>query len=279
MIKFDPLIRLPSRKKMAPFKMVFVMGCPRSGTTVAGECLGAADGCTSIGESLFVRYPWRIITDLVCGENVSAISPLRSMPYQDLVSALGDLCDSIYSSLNKKSAGVIVDHTPWNAAHLPLLHALYPDACFVHVVRHPVAVSESLMKSYLSGRRWATNKISYHARLWATLNQCVELAPSQIRPHVMTYEQLCREPLETISGVLNHCGLESNPNVLKQLAISHASSGGKGDGVRLAKIQNEEVVIQPIEREVEWSRSISPKELRIFNKTVFPLADKYGYSI
>lgn len=279
MIKINPVIKLPARKNLSTFTPIFVIGCPRSGTSVIGECVGGANGAYCIGESLFIRYLWRIVTDLVIGDNKNHIVPFRDVEHEVIVEFIGNLCDNLFGALNRCDANIIVDHTPWNIAHIPLLNALYPHAKFIHVVRNPVAVSSSLEQSFYNGRVWASCDSSYHAKLWVSLNRCIELAPKEVDVKTVKYEDLCARPIDVLKELLHFCNLTWSANVAKQLAKPHASSNSDGNSFRLAWLDGDNVVIEPKTRKVEWSKGMSMEDILAFREIVSSSASSYQYSV
>jgi sulfotransferase family protein len=133
---------------------VFIVGCPRSGTTLLGRLLDANPELAIIHEGRFVAAwferrrgltPEGAVTPELI-ERLLDFRPFKNvdvnreqleqladgqaaMPYARFVSGIFDLHGA---AQGKRLVG---DKTPHYVRSLPTLHALWPDARFVHIVR------------------------------------------------------------------------------------------------------------------------------------------------
>jgi hypothetical protein len=105
----------------------------------------------------------------------------------------------------------LLEKSPPNLVMGRFLQALFPDAYFIMVIRHPVTVA-------LSTRKW-TRLLSRNPRRFATLSMLVKhwmLAhqlfaldrPHLRRVHVVRYEELVSKPGETLAGVQQFLDLD-----------------------------------------------------------------------
>jgi hypothetical protein len=134
---------------------VFVVGCPRSGTTLLGRLLDAHPELAIVHEGRFVPDFYDKRRGLAPGGAVTAglVDELLAFPpfegfhvgredlerlvrqdagpvaYADFVSALFDLHGRAHG---KRLVG---DKTPFYVRSLPTLHDLWPEARFVHIIR------------------------------------------------------------------------------------------------------------------------------------------------
>jgi hypothetical protein len=139
---------------ISPNPFVFVVGCPRSGTTLLGRMANAHPQLAVIHETRWiVRYFEKRIgmtaEDMVTPELVPALLGYRqflelgigrewlnqliggqeSVSYSRFVTSLFDL----YGVMHQKS--LVGDKCPRYVRALPLLHRLWPDTRFVHLIR------------------------------------------------------------------------------------------------------------------------------------------------
>ena len=125
------------KMRLSPLvKPIFVIGCPRSGTTLIGSCLGSHPEIGGSQESLFLGYLGRIYEDFFLGNARHRTATLKSYVSKEiLLNSLGACADDIYSSLLTKIHKIrYVDHTPWYASWIEFINLLYPDAVFVHEI-------------------------------------------------------------------------------------------------------------------------------------------------
>jgi Sulfotransferase family len=125
-----------------PREPIFVIGCPRSGTTVVFELLRRAAAVRSIGQEGHVlwetfhhprEHGWR--------SNALGAEDVRSFEPRYLAHAIATLA-------RPRGAARFVDKTPRNVLRLPYLDALFPDARYVFVQRDGRAVVSSLVVAW-----------------------------------------------------------------------------------------------------------------------------------
>ena len=207
---------------------VFVIGCPRSGTTLLGACLAAHPEAAGGEESLFLVDLWRVLADLGRGANRRGWAPLAGYVGGDeLIAACGQMADALLCPLvARRRRARYIDHTPWYAALVPFISLLYPSACFVHLVRDGRQVVRSLGESFAAGFGWAGDTLAERARLWTTLVSRARRAGADL-PHdrylEIRYEDLCAAPRAALGRELAFAGFAWHDDVLFPLAIAHAS--------------------------------------------------------
>lgn len=207
---------------------IFIVGCPRSGTTLLGNCLANHSKVCGANESLFLLDMWRIMKDLHRGNNPRTFAPLAEyITEYKLLEAIGDFSDSVFKSLVTRSGKMLyIDHTPWYIACIPLIYSLYRDCIIIHILRDGRQVTASLQHSYSNGFHWAGSSIEESATLWSNLinigmeegkkipiNQYIEIH----------YEDLCENPEQFMQKLLQALDLEWNNEVLHPLSIPHAN--------------------------------------------------------
>ena len=148
----------------APERLVFVGGLHRSGTSLVHRCLAAHPDVTGFadtgvsedeGQHLQTVYPpdhrfgGAGLFAFGRGAHLTESSPLASPHNRDRLVAQ-------WSPYWRPGAAVGVEKSPPNLIRARFLQALFPEAVFVMVLRHPVAVACATWK----GRR---RLLTYHA--------------------------------------------------------------------------------------------------------------------
>jgi len=220
--------------------LVFVISPPRAGSTLLQRMMGAHS-------EIFTHPEPHLITPIahlgVYGnvdkapyDHINAAEAtkafIRELPggEQDYLDALRAYTDTLYGRmLSTSKSSYFLDKTPANALVLPFLQRLYPDAKYVVLTRHPLAVFSSYANSFFDGdwqRAHAFNPIleRYVPAMGAFLRE---------RPvpllHV-AYEDLVTTPEPQLERIFAFLGLEHDPD-----AVEYGKSGpakkGMGDPI------------------------------------------------
>ena len=216
-------------------KRVFIVGCPRSGTTLVQSLLAAHSRVTSFTESHFFdnkcfmpvggnRYftrsciGSRVLTFLEeNGFELANLNPIYlsgiSGPKVARKTALAliHLLDQCAAS---RRARVWIEKTPNHFFAVPLLKQVAPDAQFIHVIRRPEGVIPSL---YQVSRQWSRKKswteCAFHW-LWAFLTG--EDRAGEEAHYLLSYERLVENPGPQIRRVIGWLGLDWEDGILEK---------------------------------------------------------------
>ena len=111
---------------------------------------------------------------------------------------------------------VLVEKSPPNLIRARFLQALFPEASFVMIVRHPVAVS-------LATKKWSKTSLSSLLRHWLVSHETFEADRPQLRRVlVVTYEDLAGRPQECLAAVYTFLGLGPHAATLEVRADGNA---------------------------------------------------------
>ncbi|MFT5993323.1 MAG: tetratricopeptide (TPR) repeat protein [Bradymonadia bacterium] len=186
---------------------VFIVGLPRSGTSLVEQMLAAHPDVIGLGERMEIRECSR----------AAANTFGRGSKYPEFVPSLDDqqlrLLGQAYSmKLEELMNGerFFIDKMPGNAMHLGFIHAMFPGAPIIHCRRNPLDVALSNFKhrfqrgdvpwSYDLGHIAAV--MNTHERV---MNLWDDVLPGRVL-HV-DYESLVSNPEPMLRKVAAHCGL------------------------------------------------------------------------
>ena len=128
------------------------------------------------------------------GAHITEASPLVSTENAERLLALW----APHWSLDRT---VLLEKSPPNLIRARFLQALFPEAAFVIVVRHPVAVA-------LATQKWSRTSVGSLLRHWLAAHRTFEAdRPSLHRVLVVSYEGLARDPPGTLARVQELAGL------------------------------------------------------------------------
>jgi hypothetical protein len=192
---------------------VFVLGMPRSGSTLAEQILVSAEGVGATGESGI--FPWALL-DL-------ARRRYGEPPYPDIALRLdaGDVARLRAEYLETVTrvftpAPVFVDKQFTNWKYLGLLKLVFPEARFVHTVRDPLDTCLSAYQQcfYALGYGHSLEHLALLLRDQArVMEHWKRLFPDAI--HTLEYERLVADPEAEIRSLLAFCGIPWTERALR----------------------------------------------------------------
>ncbi len=224
--------------------LVFVISPPRAGSTLLQRMLG-------VHAEIFTHPEPHLISpiahlgvyanvDKAPYDHINAAEAMKSfiaeLPNgeQDYVDALRAYCDTLYGRmLSTSESSYFLDKTPANALVLPFLERVYPDAKYVVLTRHPLAVFSSFANSFFNGDWQAAHDFN------PILERYVPAMARFIRDRTVpllhvAYEDLVMEPEPVLERIFAFLGLEHEPE-----AVDYGSAGpakkGMGDPITVDK--------------------------------------------
>lgn len=186
---------------------IFVVGLPRSGTTLVEQILASHSNVEATNELPFLE---RIALDLE--QRGGYATKLASLGAERLQSyAAGYL--SAVAPYRPRDLDYFVDKNPSNFIHIGLIMALFPKARIINVVRDPLDNAMSVFKQYFNRGNefsYSFKGIIYYWQGYLTLMRHWEqLYPGRVLH--LGYEGLAHHSEEKITEILEYCGLPMEP--------------------------------------------------------------------
>lgn len=221
-------------------RLVFLIGSPRSGSTLLSRVLGAHS-------AIFAPEEPHLITPLA---HLGYYESVESAPYDpvitrqaaralvaslpggeaDYLAALRAYCDAIYGKLfetREPGATRLLDKTPAYALSLDFLERLYPEARYVVLTRHPMAIWSSFVDSFFDGDDRVAHE---HNPLLERYVPAIArfLRQSQVPLVRVQYENLVQEPEANARRICTFLGIDFEPGM-----VDYGSApGAKGESTR-----------------------------------------------
>ena len=215
---------------------VFIVGQPRTGTTLLDRMLDAHPAVASGGELRFFGFAIRQAT----GNN----EPRQFSPelMRDAATAnmtvIGEAYVDLVSNL-RLDAAHIVDKLPSNYLYLPLILAALPNARIIHVRRDPLDTCLAIYKQLFADAYLYSYDLEELGRHYARYRSLMQAWRERFgeRFHEVDYESLVSKPEETVRSVLQYIGLSWNDACLEYFDHDPGTTTASAHQVREAPHQ------------------------------------------
>jgi hypothetical protein len=172
-------------------KPIFVVGSPRSGTSILTWCLGQHPNIFPVPES---NWMGDFAVNVAIGYQIGAARGDRS-----ILSAMDIRDDELFAAFGQSINGLIlrhrkdletkrkatitasepkgrwVDGTPEYSLHIHGLRKLFPDALFIHIIRDVRAVVRSMLNFHrVAGTQLVPNEEKAYRYWLRTVSACIE---------------------------------------------------------------------------------------------------------
>ena len=190
---------------------VFVVGMPRSGSTLVEQILGAHSRVQATSELPFIENMARTLDRQ--GGFAQVLPKLTSAQCRQ--GALAYL-EQVQPFLAGKTE-FFTDKWPNNFWYIGLIRALFPGARIVNVRRDPLDNAMAVYKQYFSHGNEHSFRLRWVAEYWEVYLSVMEhweaLYPGEILH--FSYAKLVTDPATAIRQLLDYCGLEFEQQVLR----------------------------------------------------------------
>jgi tetratricopeptide (TPR) repeat protein len=188
---------------------VFILGMPRSGSTLVEQILVSHPKVRTLGESA-------IFATALAGIGNKPIPPsVTELAAQWTDSGLRRLAALYLEAVQRQASAVaarIIDKTPWNFRYIGLIHAALPNARIIHTCRDPIDTCLSVFSILF----WATAQpYSYDLVELGRYYHAYEKAMAHWRSILPTavmldvhYEDIVDDFERQARRIIAHCGLE-----------------------------------------------------------------------
>lgn len=186
---------------------IFIVGMPRSGTTLLDRMLSSHSEVVSAGEIPDFLRQLRWVTDVSSQGVQGILNAVERSPEVDMA----ELGARYLSQARWRAQGrrYFVDKLPTNIRMVAHIRHALPHARILHMVRDPMEVcfsNLSVMFGNISAYSYDQRALAHYYRLYTRLTRHWRTVMPDAMLEV-SYADLVREPEVTLHKVLEYCGL------------------------------------------------------------------------
>jgi Sulfotransferase family len=232
-------------------KPIFIVGSPRSGTSVLTWCLGQHPNIFPVPESNWMGdFAVNVAIGYQSGAARGDCTILSAMDIREdeLFAVFGETINDLIlrhrkdlerkrqqaqdTSTASEPKGRWVDGTPEYSFHICGLRKLFPDALFVHILRDVRAVVQSMLNFHrVAGIQWISNEEKAYKHWLRSVRACIK-AEQAYGPRVVyriRYADLIDNPESAMRSLLDFLGEPYCAKCLQPLAERINSSNVPAD--------------------------------------------------
>lgn len=196
---------------------IFIVGSPRSGTTLLAQMLGMHPKLKSAGELEFIKLLYSEANEKLDNPNnvTKILKALWAADSQDLVSSLQEKYKALLKTVTPDGVQVI-DKLPSNARRLALIARIAPGAPVIHIIRDGREVAFSAFTQNFMNYLWHSHNLEHALIEWqSTIMLARQGAEATGIPYIeVRYEDLATNPRETLMRLFTFLGLDWDENCL-----------------------------------------------------------------
>jgi len=212
---------------------IFILGMPRTGTTLVERILGSHSQATSVGEA--VDFPEEM-TALAYATHQRLGMTEPGLLGASLKMDFGELGRRYLASVRQLSGGqpYTIDKLPFNFRYCGLIHKALPKAALVHLIRDPMDTCYAVFKTTFQNAYHFSYRLDEVADYYIAYRRMMDHWHA-VMPGVILdvrYEDLVADPEAQCRRLLAHCGLPWEDQVLDFHRSKKASTTASAMQVR-----------------------------------------------
>lgn len=191
-------------------KLLFIIGLPRSGTSLTEQILASHSSINGCGEVLILEG---LIKKTFFDNDKINLKKLNNIELIEKVNK------EFYQYINKFHDGqreIIIDKTPQNFMWIGIIKKIFPDSKFIHCVRERSDNCLSIYKTLFDGGiAWSYNLeniLDYYKNYKFLMEEWEKRYSESI--FKLSYEDMITNPEQNIKKMLNFCNLNFEDNCL-----------------------------------------------------------------
>lgn len=203
------------------YRTLFLVGCPRSGTTWVQLLLGQSPRVATAPETQIFSYyldqfrrQWGIEHTGPSAKEQGGAGLSRLLSEEDFLELCGHTALRVLDRIHQKKRGadVVLEKSPRHALLVDWILDIFRDAFILHVVRDPRDAAASIVEAGRSwGRGWAPRNPIDAGRMWRAHVEGARQAKKKTSRYLeVRYEDLREEPVSGLGKILDWIGIPAS---------------------------------------------------------------------
>ena len=210
----EAMARLP-RAQTSSSRPVFIVGMPRSGTTLTEQILASHPAVFGAGELADIKRLTQQLLEPGAAQNLDYASGIEKTAQ----SRLTEIANNYLGTLQEldSEARFVTDKMPHNFQHLGLIALLFPEARIIHCQRNPL---DNGLSIYFQNFIWThdyANDLASIGRFYSEYERLMRHWKAVIDIPMLTvqYEDMIEDQEGTSRQLLEFCGLDWDDAVMQ----------------------------------------------------------------
>ncbi|MEX0643843.1 MAG: sulfotransferase, partial [Parvularculaceae bacterium] len=212
---------------------IFILGLPRTGTTLVERIISGHEDVKSAGETIdFMAAMSSIIDRYIAereSENLNTLSAALCVDYR----AMGErYVENVHGMIGESRR--FIDKAPFNFLYCGLIGKALPNARIIHLVRHPADTCFAIFKTLFNQAYLFSYNLEELADYYIAYRRLMDhwraLMPQQILD--VSYEKLVSDPEAESKRIMDFCGLDWSPDLIRIEERRAASSTASAAQIR-----------------------------------------------
>ena len=220
-------------------RVVFVLGMPRSGTSLAERIVGAHPEACACGEQQGIGRVAAALDPASGPNRPLAVNPAAFTP--EFMSRAAEsylsMIRGVQERLGDAAASLVTDKQPYNFFHIPIIAAMFPGAKIIHTVREPADACLSSYFQFFGGNHPHSHDLYNLGRFYRDYERLMahwhsiadDLGVSILD---VTYSDIVGDLETSARAIVEHVGLGWDDACLRFDRVQKAARTASNDQVR-----------------------------------------------
>tara|TARA_B100001063_G_scaffold228575_1_gene240037 strand:- start:691 stop:2247 length:1557 start_codon:yes stop_codon:yes gene_type:complete len=200
------------QKETCHKKIIFIVGLPRSGTSLIEQIISSHSKVYGCGELSYVNT---LVEKNFLTNNILDIKKLQNLTELQV----NKIANNYFNLIEKfdKDSEIYTDKAPLNFIWLGIIKLLFPNSKIIHCVRNPKDNILSLYKNDFDGKLNFTYNFEDLFEFYNEYYELINFWKEQFTDQIFDadYEKIIGNPDKQIKELLNYCDLEFEEKCLK----------------------------------------------------------------